>query len=364
MLWLVRLGAAAIVAALLVAPSPESRLSSQATLPASQGGRTVGNDAMMKGARKIASVNAHVQPGETVLIVTDNQSMSIARALAAAVGERKAEPIITVIAQRSADSAEPPGPVAAAMRTADVVLSAVSVSITHTSAMKDAIAAGARAIVLTAFTEQMLISGGIDADFPRIREQCRAVGSRLARGRVARLTSRAGTDLTFRLEGRRINVMAGIVERGELSPVPNAEVNVSPVEASANGVLVADASIPYLGIGLLKRPIRFTIRGGLIVTIEDGDPEQVGKLKAAWKAQADPMVYNIAEMGIGMNPQCRFVGLMLEDEGVLGSVHIGTGTSVTLGGTVKARSHYDLIMKAPTLILDGEVLIDEGRLKM
>jgi 2,5-dihydroxypyridine 5,6-dioxygenase len=69
-------------------------------------------------------------------------------------------------------------------------------------------------------------------------------------------------------------------------------------------------------------------------------------------------------MGIGMNPKCRFVGLMLEDEGVLGSIHIGTGTSITLGGTVKARSHYDLIMSKPTLELDGVILVQEGKLKL
>jgi len=69
-------------------------------------------------------------------------------------------------------------------------------------------------------------------------------------------------------------------------------------------------------------------------------------------------------MGIGMNPKCRFVGAMLEDEGVLGSIHIGTGTNITLGGHIQARSHYDLIMKSPTLYLDGETVIEDGQLKM
>ncbi|MFH1573988.1 MAG: leucyl aminopeptidase [Acidobacteriota bacterium] len=317
----------------------------------------------MKGARKLVSLCADVQPGETVLIVADSRMMSIARVLAAAVEERKAEPVIAVITQRSADSTEPPEAVAAAMKSADVIFSAVSISITHTRAVKDAVAAGARAIALTAFTEEMMVSGGIDADFVEIEKACRVVGDRLARAKTVRLTSREGTDLTFQVQGRKVNVMAGIVGPGEFSPVPNAEVNVSPLEGTANGVLVADASIPYLGIGLLRQPIRFTVRDGFIVAIEGGDPEQAGKLRAAWKSQADPNVYNIAEMGIGMNPKCRFMGIMLEDEGVLGSVHIGTGTNITLGGTIQARSHYDLIMRAPTLTLDGEVLIDEGRLK-
>jgi 2,5-dihydroxypyridine 5,6-dioxygenase len=322
----------------------------------------VTRDQMMTGARKLVSVSADVQAGEDVLIVTDAPTRSIADVLAEAVLEKGAEPVIALIRQRGTDAAEPPPSVAAAMKSSDVIYSAVSISITHTQAMKDALAAGARAIALTAFTEGMLAGGGIDGDFVRIREECDTMGARLAGAKTAHITSAAGTDLTFSVQGRRVNVMPGIVGPGQLSPVPNAEVNVSPVEGTANGTLVVDASIPYLGIGLLKQPIRFTVRDGMITDVEGGDPEQAGKLRSAWAAQADPNVFNVAEMGIGMNPMCSFKGLMLEDEGVLGSIHIGTGTNITLGGVVKARSHYDLIMKAPTLTLDGVVVIQDGQI--
>ena len=77
-------------------------------------------------------------------------------------------------------------------------------------------------------------------------------------------------------------------------------------------------------------------------------------------AKEDPNVYNIAELGIGLNPACRFCGFMLEDEGVHGTAHIGIGTSITLGGTVKAACHYDLIMTKPTVTADGVVVIREG----
>lgn len=53
-------------------------------------------------------------------------------------------------------------------------------------------------------------------------------------------------------------------------------------------------------------------------------------LKRDLEAKNDPNDYNIAEMGVGFNPQCRFMGFMLEDEGVFGSAHIGMGTSITL----------------------------------
>ena len=313
---------------------------------------------MMTGARKLVGQCTSVKSGENVLIVADRGMTPIAEAISIAARERGAEPVIAVIDQRASDSTEPPRPVAEAMKASDVVFSAVGISITHTRAVKDAVAAGSRAIVLTAVSEEMMVHGGLEADFDQVKVTCRAVGARMARARDVRITSDLGTDLSFRVEGRRVNVMPCVVAPGEFSPAPTAEVNFSPIEGTANGMIVADASIPYLGIGLLKAPVRFTVRDGFIVEIEGGDPEQVATLKAAWEKQADPNVYNVAEMGIGMNPKCRFTGIMLEDEGVLGSIHIGTGTNITLGGTVKAKSHYDLIMAKPTLFLDGEVLIE------
>ena len=84
------------------------------------------------------------------------------------------------------------------------------------------------------------------------------------------------------------------------------------------------------------------VKDGRITSIEGGRQAQM--LKDDLASKADPNVYNIAEMGMGLNPKCHFCGFMLEDEGVEGSVHIGIGTSITLGGTVKAACHYDLIM--------------------
>ena len=76
--------------------------------------------------------------------------------------------------------------------------------------------------------------------------------------------------------------------------------------------------------------------------------------------QDDPNVYNIAQLSFGLNPRCRMQGIMLEDEGVYGTSHIGIGTSSLLGGTVKAKMHFDVIMWTPTLTLDGQVVLRDG----
>lgn len=53
---------------------------------------------------------------------------------------------------------------------------------------------------------------------------------------------------------------------------------------------------------------------------------------------------------------------MLEDEGVRGSVHIGIGTSITLGGRIKASCHYDLIMSKATVVVDEVIVLNNGEL--
>ena len=73
-------------------------------------------------------------------------------------------------------------------------------------------------------------------------------------------------------------------------------------------------------------------------------------------SHADRNCFNVAELGVGLNPNARLTGLMLDDEGVMGTIHIGIGTSHTLGGNVVAPTHYDLLMWDPTIAVDGKAV--------
>ncbi len=317
---------------------------------------------MILGAKTIVDTCAGVKPGESVLIVTDTNLVGIAEVLAQAVQERDAEPIIAVMIPRKGHGEEPPPAVAEAMKKANVILTPVSTSITHTRATKEAVEAGSRAIIMTAFTEDLLIRGGIQADFKKQKPICLEVARRFKEAKFVKLTNPVGTSLTMRKEGRRGNALYCIVEPGEFSTVPTIEANFSPIEGTAEGVIVADASIPYLGIGVLEEPVRCKVEKGFIVDIEGG--RQARTLKEDWKTRKDPNCYNIAELGVGLNPAARMTGVMLDDEGVFGSVHIGVGTNITLGGNIKAATHYDLLMWGATIELDGKVILDRGNLKL
>ena len=317
------------------------------------------NILMSKGAKTLVDVCAGVKPRENVLIVTDFMMTSIAEAVAIQAFCTGAEVTISSIAPRTGHGQEPPAPVSEAMKKADVIFTPVTYSITHTRAVKEACESGSRIIAMTDFREHMLIKGGLEANFNETRVMCDKFARAFEDSNVAVLTSPGGTHLTMRKEGRPGNSLVCIVEPGQMSPAPNVEANFSPIEESAEGVIVSDASIPYIDIGVLKEPVTASVEKGMITEITGG--YQARMLADDLKSRNDPMVYNVAELGVGLNPKCILQGIMLEDEGVYGSVHIGIGTNITLGGTVKAAVHYDLLMLNATIEMDGKIILENGQ---
>ena len=60
-----------------------------------------------------------------------------------------------------------------------------------------------------------------------------------------------------------IDLLAGpLIEPGQMSPSPNVEASFSPTEGSAEGIIVADAGIPYIDIGILSEPVTATVKSG------------------------------------------------------------------------------------------------------
>ena len=310
---------------------------------------------LLQGARRLVEVNGRVSEGEQVVVVTDPELERYARLVSEAALRVGAVVTVCVMPVRGQDGQEPPAPVAAAMRTADIIFSPVQISITHTRAVRAALERGARAILMTAYTDQILTSPALlETDFEAQSAVCRRIGQAFTDGSEVRLTSPRGTDLRFSIRGRVANVLTNVPAPGELAPVPDIEVNVVPVTGSAEGVLIADASVPYLGIGVLEKPVVCSIEDGYITKMEGGRQAEV--LRSHLESFEDRHCFNVAELGIGLNPNARLTGEMLEDEGVLGTIHIGIGTSHTLGGEIVAPTHYDLLMWSPTIEVDGTVI--------
>ncbi|MCP4728401.1 MAG: leucyl aminopeptidase [bacterium] len=312
------------------------------------------NELLSAGGQKIVKVNGRVKPSEKVLIITDHTMQNIADSVIKAAQGIGAEVVTCIMSPRDKDGQEPPDSVAAAMKAADVFFAPVSYSITHTKATRAALENGARGIMMTQYNEDILSSPSlIKTDFEAQAEVCHRYGRVFTGGEKVTVTSSKGTDLSFSIKGRTANILTGIPEPGNLAPVPTIEVNVVPVHGTTQGVAIVDASVPYIGIGVLKEPIICTIEDGYITKIEGG--EQARMLEDNLNSHGDRNCFNHAELGVGLNPNARLNGVMLEDEGVIGTIHLGIGTSFTLGGEIVAPTHYDLLIWDTTVKVDDKI---------
>lgn len=314
----------------------------------------------MKGASIVVETCAKVQPGEDVLVVTDFEATDIAERIAAAAQERDANVSMTVMEPREHNGNEPPETVAAAMKEAEVIFHVTTRSITHTAAANAAKDENTRWLSLIGFDREMLTGGGLYADFEKMRPYCNEMAQKFTEASEARITSPQGTDVTVDLEGRDGNSHPGLADTpGSHTGLVHIEANVSPVEGGTDGTVVFDGAIPDLGIGALEEPVTMEMEDGAVVSVDGG--EEAETIERAWAEYDTPAVYNIAQLAVGMNPECReFTDDFSTNHARFGNVHFGIGTSTILGGETQTPVHFDAMMAEPTLELDGEVVLEDG----
>ena len=71
--------------------------------------------------------------------------------------------------------------------------------------------------------------------------------------------------------------------------------------------------------------------------------------------------YTIAEFGIGTNDKAIITGKIIEDEKVMGTIHIAFGDNKSMGGTVRVASHLDGLVKLPTVWFDEKIIMSDGK---
>lgn len=316
---------------------------------------------MMRGALKAMECGG-VKPGETVLISTDSNKLRIAEALAGAAYAVGATPIIIMIPPVGVHGAQLPEPVVAAFREADVFFQPATWSQTHTRARVEAIKAGRRGCTMCEITEDALCVGAINADYDACDRLGRKLGAALAESEEVRITSPAGTDIRGHVRGRPVQYETGLFRKpGQFAAFPDSEINISPVEGSAEGKVVSDVSIMSVGITLYD-PVTLIIKEGRVADVQGG--MAASKLRQMLEALEDEKAYNYAEFGIGLNPEARLAATNLEDLGRLGNCHAGIGSNFAIGGKVLAPNHIDAMYKDATVYFDGKIVLDNGKCRL
>ncbi|WP_076610989.1 aminopeptidase [Natronorubrum thiooxidans] len=297
-----------------------------------------------------------LEADESCAVVTDDKRELIGESLYAVASEITDDAVIVRYPPGETHGSEPPAPVAAAMTGADVVLAPTTKSLSHTRARTEANDAGARVATLPGITEEVFTTG-LDADYESIAAHCEDVREQVADAAEIRVTTPAGTDITFEIGDREWLSDTGIVhEPGQMSNLPAGEVFISPERA--DGTFVVDGTMRPHGLLEDGQQLAFEVEDGLVTHISDDEIRTT--VEGAAKDVGDA-AYNLAELGIGTNVAVTdLVGSVLLDEKAGGTVHIAIGDNAGIGGETEAPIHLDGILREPTVFADGEIVTLPG----
>jgi len=258
------------------------------------------------------------------------------------------------------------GDVAAIMLKAQVVLAITNFSLSHTNARSSATEAGVRVASMPGFEAYMLQSdGSVAADPYRIAADCQAFAPYLTRANKVRLVTEYGTDITFSIQGRPGKVDDGLFASGpgKWGNLPAGEIYVVPLEGTGQGKLV----VPSGWYEHLYEEMTFCVEKGEVSQVLGGG--SIGDwFRQMLDVKNEELVYkarrNLAELGIGANPNARRPENGLEAEKIKGTVHIAFGDNLHMGGQVEADFHEDFVQPEPNLYLDENPVILNGEWKI
>lgn len=313
---------------------------------------------MVPASRQVVEECLSVEPDEEVLVVTDGRKVGVARSIATASAAVGATTTVATMPLLESHGNEPPATVADAMAAADVAFTCTTHAITHTRSRLRAHEAGTRFGILRGVTEDMMVEGAMTVDFPELRRITEAVRDVSDAASDARVTSEQGTDVSFSVDGCSAFSLDGYYHEVEgFATLPPGEAPTHPAEGTANGTIVVDVSMDNLG--QLDEPIRLEVADGFVTEVTGGS-----RADELWDLirRSDENAANLAEFAIGTNPKAKLIGNLAEDKKRSGTVHFAVGDNESLGGTLKSEIHLDGVLRTPTVELDGETYVEDGRL--
>ncbi|MCP4583205.1 MAG: aminopeptidase [candidate division Zixibacteria bacterium] len=291
---------------------------------------------------------------EKLLIITDQNMLSIAWSLFDAALEIGANVQLIRIPVADSHGSEPPEPLPEFMLKFDAVIAPTTKSMSHTDARRAATKAGVRIATMPGILEETFIRA-MAADYEIIAARGKALAKHMKLTKLIKVTSPSGTDIEFTKNDRKILVDTGLVHSpGNFCNLPAGEVFIAPNEGSGNGIIAVDGSMA--GIGLVKSPLFITIEKGYAAKFKGYKAQELEQLLQPFGKDAR----NLAEFGIGTNDKARLCGSPLEDEKVIGTIHLALGDNQSMGGNVAVSSHLDGIIKRPSVWFDDRLVMRDG----
>lgn len=320
-----------------------------------------------------------VQPGDCVAVLAETLSRPVNLALAeAALHRLGARPIrITVPSPRptapvqvrstgaSRALAGHPGALAA-IAACPMLLDLTVEGLLHAPELPGILKAGTRMLMVSdehpETLERLVPREGDDVPV-------KAAVKRLRAAKAMHVASDAGTDLHVVMEGAAVAGVWGWTDRpGTVAHWPGGVVVAFPRAGTVNGRLVLDAGDVNLTFKrYLERPVALTIEDDHVSRIE-GAGADAAMMRRYLEAWGDRAAHAVSHVGWGLNPRARYEALAMLDKAetngtelraVAGNFLFSTGANEFAGR--HTEGHFDIPVFNTTIALDGEVVVDAGR---
>jgi len=247
-------------------------------------------------------------------------------------------------------------PLALFMQSVSALIAITTCSISHTEARRKACQKGVRCLSMPNILDPSFARIA-DFDIKKVARLSMKLRDILTIAKEARIQSANGTDLRIPIAGNNGSADLGMVlEPGEFSNLPAGEASIMPEDGKAEGIWIVDS-------GMGRNP---QDKESLVLTIRDGRAARItgGRIAQSLSRRlshygADARI--VAELGVGTNSFAKLCGSPLEDEKVLGTVHLALGNNVSFGGTNQIPIHLDGVIYNATLTLDGKEILNNGR---
>ncbi|MDX3906378.1 MAG: hypothetical protein QHC78_11885 [Pigmentiphaga sp.] len=304
-----------------------------------------------------------VKPGETVLITADTGTdMKVADALFLGALDLDAQPAIVRMPQLpfQGQLADPhiPAPARAAMLAADCWIDLTFPYLAGSHAHDEAMKQGKTRYLLGGDLHEKAFCRLFGAlDFDRYY-QAQAVFDQVLRaaiGKTCRITSRTGTDVSFRLDKAPFAKPRRVTQPG-MYVVPGTWTIAPDIESVA-GTIVVERGF-HEAYGVFGSPVTLYIDRQVIDVA--GDAAALAPLRRAMLRAGNGKGYGgVIHFSHGMHPAAMLTGTcFIEDSRTLGSNAIGLGIPWWLPGG--GENHPDVVLTGHSVWIDGVPIIQDG----
>ena len=258
-------------------------------------------------------------------------------------------------------------PVVQALAACTFVADLTVEGLLHAAELPDILKGGARVLMVSNEHPEILERCVPDAALePRVK----AGMKRLRSAKAMHVSSRAGTDLNISLTGAQAGGGWGYTAKpGTISHWPGGLCLAFPAQGSVNGTLVlAPGDVNLTFKRYLEQAVVLTIKNDFVTDIA-GQHVDADLMRSYWAAWGDREAYAVSHVGWGMNPKARWDAMAMYDKrdfngtelrAFAGNFLYSTGANEVAGR--HTLGHFDLPLRNCTITLDGQTIVDSGRL--